>query len=172
MFFLDASHFVLAIFVGYLWSFSRIFVKSPSGRQRYSVLGALNAITHELVTVTTDAYINAKSIIEMLDKLVAKYGSQPITVVLDNAHYQRCKPVMDHAIEKGVELLFLPPHSPNLNLIERLWKYVKNECLYSKYYDQVSSFKNAINGCLTNIESKSEIKSLMTLKFQVLKNAS
>lgn len=172
MFFLDASHFVLAIFVGYLWSFSRILIKSPSGRQRYSVLGALNAITHELVTVTTDAYINAKSVIEILDKLVDKYGSQPITVVLDNARYQRCRAVMDYAVEKGVELLFLPSYSPNLNLIERLWKFVKNQCLYSRYYETVSSFKTAINNCLTNIESKSEIQSLMTLKFQVLRSAS
>jgi len=70
---MEASHFVLAIFVGYPWSFSRIFVKSPSVRQRYSILGALNAITHELVTVTTDAYINAISVIEILDKLADKY---------------------------------------------------------------------------------------------------
>jgi transposase len=78
------------------------------------------------VTVTTDAYINARSVIEILDKLADKYKGQIITVVLDNARYQRCKPVMDHATEKGIELLFLPSYSPNLNLIERLWKYVKN----------------------------------------------
>ena len=172
LFFMDASHFVLAIFIGYLWSFSRIFVKSPSGRQRYSVLGALNAITLELVTVTTDAYINARSVIELLDKLAEKYKGQLITIVLDNARYQRCKPVMDHAAEKGIELLFLPSYSPNLNLIERLWKYVKNQCLYCRYYETVSSFKTAINSCLTNLESKSEIQSLMTLKFQALRNAS
>lgn len=172
LFFMDASHFVLAIFIGYLWSFSRIFVKSPSGRQRYSVLGALNAITLELVTVTTDAYINARSVIELLDKLADKYKGQLITVVLDNARYQRCKPVMDHAAEIGIELLFLPSYSPNLNLIERLWKYVKNQCLYCRYYETLSSFKAAINDCLTDLETKSAIKSLMTLKFQVLRNAS
>ena len=55
IFFVDASHFVLAAFLGYLWSFGRLFIKSPSGRQRFNVLGALNAITHDLITVTNDA---------------------------------------------------------------------------------------------------------------------
>ena len=68
--FVDASHFVLSAFLGYLWSFVRIFVKSPSGRQRYNVLGAFNAISHELFTVTNDAYINANSIIALMTQLL------------------------------------------------------------------------------------------------------
>ena len=56
VFFVDAAHFVLAPFLGFLWSLTRVFVKAPSGRQRFNVLGALNAITHELVTVTNDTY--------------------------------------------------------------------------------------------------------------------
>ena len=66
--FVDASHFVLAAFLGYLWSFTRIFVKSPSGRQRYNVLGAFNAVSHELFAVTNNAYINANSIIDLIDR--------------------------------------------------------------------------------------------------------
>ena len=56
VFFVDAAHFVLAPFLGFLWSLTRVFVKAPAGRQRFNVLGALNAITHELVTVTNDTY--------------------------------------------------------------------------------------------------------------------
>ena len=121
--FVDASHFVLSAFLGYLWSFVRIFVKSPSGRQRYNVLGAFNAISHELFTVTNDAYINANSIIALMTQLLNRYAGSAITLVMDNARYQRCKLVMDFAKEHGIELLFLPPYSPNLNLIERLWKF-------------------------------------------------
>lgn len=174
LFFIDASHFVLAAFLGYLWSFSRIFIKSPSGRQRYNVLGAFNAISNKLITVTNDTYINANSIIELMTKLLEIYGLKPIVLVMDNARYQRCKLVMAFAAEHNIELLFLPPYSPNLNLIERLWKFTKKNALYCKYYENFSSFKTAVDDCLFNLDKtfKDEISSLMTFKFQVLKNAS
>ena len=171
--FVDASHFVLAAFLGYLWSFVRVFIKSPSGRQRYNVLGAFNAITHELVTITNDAYINAATVIELMEKLLSIYGSQMLTLVMDNARYQRCAAVMAYAREHGIELLFLPSYSPNLNLIERLWGFVKRKVLYSKYYENFTLFKTAINDCLRDVGSKykNEISSLMSLKFQILHNA-
>lgn len=59
VFFVDAAHFVLAPFLGFLWSFTRLFIQAPAGRKRFNVLGALNAMTHELITVTNDAYINS-----------------------------------------------------------------------------------------------------------------
>ena len=172
--FVDASHFVLAAFLGYLWCFARIFVKSPSGRQRYNVLGAFNAVSHELFTVTNNAYINANSIICLMTKLLEHYAGEAITLVMDNARYQRCALVMDFAKTNGIELLFLPAYSPNLNLIERLWNFVKKTCLYSKYYADFDSFKSAIDDCLANLNSKykSDISSLMSLKFQLFHNVS
>lgn len=172
--FVDASHFVLMAYLGYLWSLARVFLKSPSGRQRYNVLGAFNAITHELTTVTNTAYINAESVIELMRKLCEKYTDICITLVLDNARYQRCKAVMEFAQENGIELLFLPSYSPNLNLIERLWKYIKKECLYNKYYESFTSFKSAIDESLDDIKGKRKaaIESLMTLDFQLYDNVS
>jgi transposase len=67
----------------------------------------------------------------LLTQLAAASTGLPLTVVLDNARYQRCKLVIAHAASLGLELLFLPPYLPNLNLIERLWKFVKKQCLYS-----------------------------------------
>ena len=64
-----------------------------------------------------------------------KNNSIEITMVMDNARYQRCKKVIDLAAELEIGILFLPTYSPNLNLIERLWKFVKKECLYAQYYD-------------------------------------
>ncbi len=135
LFFIDASHFVLAAFLGYLWSFSRIFIKSPAGRQRYNILGAFNAITQDLITIKNEAYINTGCMIELIYKLIEKYGQVPMTLVLDNARYQRCRAVIEFAQAQGIELLFLPSYSPNLNLIERLWKLVKKKCLYCEYYE-------------------------------------
>lgn len=143
-------------------------MKAPSGRQRFNVLGALNALTHELISVTNDTYINSDSVCKLLLKIAETSTGIPITVVLDNARYQRCKKVQEYAAKIGIELLFLPPYSPNLNLIERLWKFVKRNCLYSKYYDKFPDFKMAIVNCLdkTDTEYKRELDSLLTLKFQ------
>ncbi len=160
----------MAAFLGYLWSFSRIFIKSPAGRQRYNILGAFNAITQDLITIKNEAYINTGCMIELIYKLIEKYGQVPMTLVLDNARYQRCRAVIEFAQAQGIELLFLPSYSPNLNLIERLWKLVKKKCLYCEYYETFSKFKDAIDDCLDNTSKKyaAEVKSLMTLNFQVL----
>jgi transposase len=134
VFFVDAAHFVFGAFLGYLWCFARCWIKAPSGRQRFNVLGALHAITHEVITATNFTSINAESVCQLLRKLGALGLQVPITLVLDNARYQRCALVQSVADTLGIELLYLPAYSPNLNLIERLWKFVKKQCLYSKYY--------------------------------------
>ena len=169
---MDAAHFVLAPFLGFLWSFTRLFIPAPAGRQRYNVLGAINALTLELVTVTNETYINAASVCELLGKIAALSLGIPITLVLDNAKYQSCAAVMECAESLSIELLFLPPYSPNLNLIERLWKFIKKKCLYSHYYDKFPAFKAAINGCIDKLatEYKNELAGLMTLKFQTFKD--
>lgn len=168
VFFVDAAHFVLGAYLGFLWCFERLFVKSGAGRQRFNVLGAMNAVTHELITVTNEAYITAPSVCELLQE-IAKLGlSLPITLVLDNARYQKCILVSELATSLNIELLYLPTYSPNLNLIERLWKFVKKQCLYSIYYSDFAAFKQAILGCLDQCHTrhKSELDSLLTLKFQ------
>jgi transposase len=76
------------------------------------------------------------------------------------------------AKELGITLLFLPSYSPNLNLIERLWKFVKNQSLNHCYYETFEDFKSGVNACLKGIDKKykTEVASLMTLRFQVFKN--
>ena len=75
--FMDAAHFVLSAFLGCLWSVTRIFIPAPSGRQRFNVLGALNAVTHEMLTVTNDTYITAQSVCALLEKIAAFLHRQP-----------------------------------------------------------------------------------------------
>jgi len=74
--------------------------------------------------------------------------------VLDNARYQRCALVQSVANSLGIELLYLPPYSPNLNLIERLGKFVKKHCLYSKYYADFTAFTHAIEDSLIQHRTK------------------
>ena len=98
----------------------------------------------------------------------------PITLVLDNARYQKCK-LIEHVVEIfrdhyriEIELLYLPSYSPHLNLIERYWKFVKKEVLYSKYYATFDEFKSVIHTCITapNEKQKKRLESLLTWNFQ------
>ena len=87
-----------------------------TGRERYNVLGALNFVTKKMTTVTNNSYITSTQVLELLDKLVHQYVGIPIYLFLDNAKYQRCKLVQEYAKAVGVNLVFLPPYNPNLNL--------------------------------------------------------
>jgi len=164
LFFVDASHFVMGGFVGVIWSKIRRFVKTASGRSRYNVLGALDFVTKKVETITNDSYICSDSVIALIDKLVAKSVGKPIKIILDNAKYQRCALVIDYARNLGVELIFLPTYSPNLNLIERLWKFVKSEVLNAAYHGTFVDFKYAIDNCIyqTDKHFKSQIDILIS----------
>jgi len=169
--FVDAAHFVMGAFLGMVWSFVRILLPSASGRKRHNVLGAYDPITHEAITITNDTYINQDVFCEFLEKIAHAYSESqlPITMVLDNARYQKCQSVADKAKELGIELLYLPPYSPNLNLIERLWRFIKKQVLYSKHYDNFNAFRNSIDTCINDLVTrfKSEMESLMSMKFQL-----
>jgi len=170
----DAAHFVLASFLGWLWCAQRLFVRAASGRQRYNVLGAFNAVNRELVRVTNDSYITAETVCQLLVKISALGLGMPITLVMDNARYQRCRLVQELAATLNIELLFLPSYTPNLNLIERLWKFTKKEVLNSRHQKCFADFRREIDKCLDQLSTayRSKIESLMTLNFQSFNNVS
>jgi transposase InsO family protein len=134
-------------------------------------LGAYDPICHEAITVTNDSYINQGVFCEFLDKIAVAYADTgcPVMLILDNARVQKCQWVADKAAELGIELLYLPPYSPNLNLIERLWRVVKKEVLYSTHYDKFDAFRNSIDTCIVDLGTrfKANMQTLMTLKFQL-----
>jgi transposase len=170
--FVDAAHFVYGPFLGFVWCLVRLFLPAPSGRQRYNVLAALDAVTHEVIRVSNGSYINAESVCQLLRQVAAAGLARPITLVLDNARYQRCALVQGLARSLKIELLYLPSYSPNLNLIERLWKFVKKECLASKYLATYEAFTTAIDGCLNDLPTKHKAKmeTLLTLNFQTFED--
>jgi transposase len=167
--FVDAAHFVYGPFLGYLWCLVRLFVPGPSGRKRYNVLAALDAVTHRVIRVSNHAYINAQSVCALLRKVAAARLNGPITLVLDNARYQKCELVKTLAASLGIELLYLPSYSPNLNLIERLWKFVKRECLGCRVLPTYEAFTMAIDDCLANLKTrhKHQMRTLLNLEFQL-----
>jgi len=166
--FVDAAHFVFGPFLGFLWCLVRLLLPGPSGRKRYNVLAALNAISHEVIRVANHSYLNADSVCALLQQIAAAGLPRPITLVLDNARYQRCTLVQSLARSLRIELLFLPSYSPNLNLIERLWKFVKKECLASRPLPDYATFTQTIDSCLLNLGTKykRQMATLLTLNFQ------
>jgi len=171
VFFVDAAHFVHRAYLGFLWCFTRTFICSPSGRKRFNVLGAVNAVTKEMITITNETYINSESVCQLLFKLANLGLNIPIVLILDNARYQKCHLVQEYAKQLEIQLCYLPSYSPQLNLIERFWKFIRNECLYSKYYANFSDFKSAISNCIAtaNTDKQEKLDSLLTLNFQTFK---
>ena len=174
VFFVDAAHFVFGTFLCCLWSVTRIFIRAASGRQRFNVLGAWNAVTHQLIAVTNTTVVNTATMCELLGKIAALGLTGPITLVLDNARYQRNAVVQALASQLGIALLFLPSYSPNLNLIERLWKFIKRRALYGRYHPTFAEFQAAIQETLDGLPTThaERLKTLMTLNFQLFEDVS
>ena len=174
VFFVDAAHFVFGTFLCCLWSFARVFVRAASGRQRFNVLGAWDAVARRLIAVTNTTVVNTETMCQLLRTIAAAGLSGPITVVLDNARYQRNAVVQALARELGITLLYLPSYSPNLNLIERLWKFTKRRALYGRYHPTFAEFQAAIQEVLDGVSTTyaEQLKTMMTLKFQLFEDVS
>ena len=142
-------------------------IKSNTGRQRININGALDADTHAVITREDDS-INALSTIALLEQVEANYPLAVIIyVICDNAKYYRSKLVGKFLETSKIQLVFLPSYSPNLNLIERLWKFMKKKVLYNKYYEKFDTFKEVTLGFFENIQQyKPELDSLLTNNFQ------
>ena len=166
--FMDAAHFVLLPYLCYLWSRVRVFIQGSAGRNRINVLGAVDAVTKNVHTLINTTYVSADTVMEFLLQLSKTYVNIPLTIILDNARYQHCQAVKEMAEKLKIELLFLPKYSPNLNIIERLWKHSKKKLLYAKYYDTPDKFHKAIRNYFSNINNteQEELNKLLSLKFQ------
>jgi transposase len=167
--FMDASHFVMGCdFLGYIYGKVRRMVRTWSGRKRYNVLAALDYASKKMTTVQNDTYITSTEICELLGKVAAEYAGKAIYIILDNASYQRATPVQQLAASLGISLVYIPSYSPNLNLIERFWKFAKSK-LRTRYYDDFDLFRSAIDSIVksSDNESKDAIDSLIGSKVQL-----
>jgi transposase len=169
LFFMGASHFVMGGIPGRLWGKVRLWVRTSSGRKRYNVLGALNFASKKIETVMNDSYITSTQVVQLLEELAAKYIGKPIAIILDNARYQHCNFVISKAAELDIQLLFLPTYSPNLNLIERVWKFVKAQVLNAVYIETFEEYCSRIENFVKTIEidCAGRMASLVTEKFQL-----
>ena len=144
-------------------------VKSNSGRQRININGALNADTLEVI-IRTDDTINTQSTLKLFETLEQKHpNAEAIFITLDNAKYYKNGLVYEYLKTSKIKLLFMPPYSPNLNLIERLWKFMRKTILYNKYYEKFADFKVEVMRFFENIaQLNDKLSTLLTKNFQII----
>ena len=170
VYFCDGVHLIYGYEGGKYWCKKRVCVKSAYGRKRVNCLGFLDTVSHEVETVMNDTYLNADSVCDGLRILRKKSPNEWIYVVLDNAAYQHCKKVKSCAAELNINLIFLPPYSPNLNLIERLWKFLRRKVMANKYYTSFQCFFDSIKSFLDNAYTTfaSSLETLLAFNFECL----
>ena len=144
-------------------------LKANTGRQRINLNGAYNLEDHTVVIQESEV-INAQSTVSLLDEMLQKQPMGLIYVILDNARYYRSELVQQFVKKnKRIRMLFLPSYSPNLNVIERLWRFFKKKILYNTYYAEFAVFRKYCLNFFRNIEKfRSELQTLMTANFQLI----
>ena len=145
-------------------------IPSNTGRQRYNVIGAYEPQSHDHFFLLTTDNINQEKIIEFLDLLRAKFpDKEKIYLIFDNASYNHAHKVKAQALKQNIILDYLPPYSPNLNPIERLWKFVRKEFFKDKYRDTFAKFCQQLEDFFTNIDQyRDQLASLLTENFELV----
>ena len=173
VYFVDGVHPQHNSMPGYGWlpKGERTKLKTNTGRQRLNLNGALDANTLEVIASQYDR-LNAESTIDFFKLIESKnLTANKIYLILDNAGYYKGEKIREYLKNSKIELIFLPAYSPNLNLIERLWKFFKKNILYNKYYQTFQEFKVASLGFFEkdNLDKyHNKLRSLITDNFQIV----
>jgi len=169
----DGMHLVHQNVPGLCWGDPKNppILLTNTGRQRLNILGAYNPDNHEFIHLTGEANCDANRVIEYLEVIKAAYPFAPrIVLILDNARYFKARIVREW-LKKNPELHleFLPPYSPNLNLIERFWRFAKEKLVRNTYYAKYKTFRAKVFQLLNHVdEHVDELKTLMVEKFQII----
>lgn len=172
-YFRDASHPTHNPVVGYSWAVrgQRPQILSNTGRQRLNVLGAYSPLDQAYVGFETTQNINAESLLKLIGQLEQHQPHGRIILFSDNARYNHARCVREYLQKPNcrLQIAYLPPYSPNLNLIERLWRFMKDRVLKNHYYATFAAFQDAIQYFFAHLQEYADaLCSLMTQNFQIL----
>lgn len=139
---------------------------STNGKKRINIQGAVNIETKELVVKLDEKNLDQKMALSFIKKIHKRHGkTEKICIILDNAGYYKSKIVKAYVEEnKNLDILYLPPYCPHLNLIERVWKYFYKQTISNRYYERFEMF---VEGCkkFFRRSHRKKLKSLLTEKF-------
>jgi len=171
IYFIDATHPQHNNMPHYGWIYKgeTKTIKGNTGRKRLNLNGALSLDNMD-ITVLDEVTVNSESMIRLFTRLEEKQPDGDIWAIVDNASYNHSKQVKQFLKKhKRINLLFLPPYSPNLNIIERLWLFFHRKKLYGHYYETFKEFKTACLDFFKNINQyDKELRTLLTDSFQKL----
>ena len=170
MYFVDGVHPQFNTEVGYGWikKGNKKAIKSNTGRKRINLNGALDPNNLEVI-VRADDTLNSQSTIALFKMIEERNKNiRKIVLFVDNALYYYNGDVIEYINNSPqLELVFLPPYSPNLNLIERLWRFMKRKILYNKYHETFKEFKITIGNFFQNLPTYyDELSEIITEDFQ------
>jgi transposase len=170
VYFLDAAHLLHAAIPsqGWIKRGKTMQLKTNSGRNRLNILGAYSPDERDLISLEGRESCDAERVAQLLQKIRRANPGKRLLIILDNAPYNHASPVSEAAKALRIELLYLPPYSPNLNLIERFWKFLKRKVARNRYYTTFAEFRKAVQNVLNNIAAyRDDLSSLMTERFQL-----
>ena len=171
IYFMDGCHPNHNAMPAYGW-IKKGFIKeipTNTARQRINLNGAIDVADFDLV-IREDPTLNAQSTIALFKQIEDKNPlAESIYVIADNAPYYRSKLIKEHLQDSKIKILFLPSYSPNLNLIERLWKFFHKTVQYNQYYSTCDRFKEVSLNFFANItDHHHTLRSLLTENFQII----
>lgn len=145
------------------------FIKTNSGRERINLHGALNLKKHTAV-VLEEKTIDNKSVLKLLRRLKVKHPKGKIYLILDNASYYHAWQVTAWVRKhRRFKLVFLPSYSPNLNLIERLWRFFHQKITWNRYFETYAEFRKVSLKFFKNLKLyEKELSTLLTDNFQLV----
>jgi transposase len=171
---LDPTHPIHNSIPGYRWQEKGAAqtqrLPANTGRRRITIVGAVNLVDHDIVPFVTESNADRELIKVFLGEVRKKYAdAEKITIILDNAAYQKSYEVQEYAGSLSITLFYLPPYTPNLSLIERVWKFFKKKVLRDHYYATFKEFFEAICEFFVKWDDYAdEMNRLLTSRFEIM----
>lgn len=154
---------------GWIKKGQRFEIEGNSGRERLNINAAINGVDPSQLVYNTPQTVNAESTRDIAEQLRRKHGDKTVYLICDNARYNHNKELNEWTQGKTVKLVFLPTYSPNLNLIERLWRFLRQHIINSTYFERFEQFRQQIVTFLETLHLyQDELKSLLTLNFRTV----